>query len=170
MYRYVGRSFVPRATPAYAHQELPFNKIVEVIHPQRDASRNPLFQVLFVLENSPMPRLTLPGLTAEVLEVESPGSPFDMSLLLAENDAMITGMWRYNSHLFDQTTIQRLIAHYQTLLEAAVRQPQARLSALFAEIAAFDRQVQHTQAFSLRATHAAKFQQIRRTSPAQSQS
>jgi non-ribosomal peptide synthetase component F len=153
---------------AYAHQDLPFNKIVEVIRPERDASRNPLFQMLFVLENSPMTRLTLPGLTVEVLEAESTGSPFDMSLLLSENGNAITGMWRYNTQLFKETTVQRLIAHYLTVLEVAVRQPQARLSSVFTEIAARERQAQQRHASSLRAAHAAKFQQMKRTSPAQS--
>jgi non-ribosomal peptide synthetase component F len=150
---------------AYTHQDLPFNKVVEIVHPERDASRNPLFQVLFVLENSPMPRLTLPGLVAEVLETESPGSPFDMSLLLSEHGDTLTGMWRYNSRLFEEATVQRLIAHYQTMLEAAIRQPSASLSALMAELAVVDWQTQQAQAAALRATHATKFQQIKRATP-----
>ncbi|HEY0603114.1 MAG TPA: condensation domain-containing protein [Herpetosiphonaceae bacterium] len=155
---------------AFAHQDLPFNKIVEIIRPDRDASRNPLFQVLFVLENSPMPSLTLPGLTTEVLEAESPGSPFDMSLLLTESGDVITGIWRYNSRLFDPSTVRRLIGQYQHVLEAAARQPAARLSTLLAEIAAFDRESQQVHASTLRAAHAAKFQQLKRSMPSQSQS
>src|SRR5205085_4845043 len=85
---------------AYAHQELPFEQLVEALHPARDLSRNPLFQVLFALQNAPLDDMELPGLTLQRLPVESGMVQFDMSLLLGKAASGLTGMLRYSTELF----------------------------------------------------------------------
>ncbi len=115
---------------AYAHQDLPFAKLVEILRPERKTSHTPLFQVLFVLQNAPMPPLKLPGLTLTLLEVENKTAKFDLALFLTEKDDGIQGNWNYSTDLFEATTIARMTKHFQTLLNNIVAQPDARLSNL----------------------------------------
>ncbi|BAY60048.1 amino acid adenylation domain-containing protein [Calothrix brevissima NIES-22] len=105
---------------AYAHQDLPFEKLVEVVQSERDTSRNPLFQVMFVLQNVSIPALELKGLTLQSMPIDRQTSMFDLTLSLEETPNGITGFWEYNTDLFDATTIDRLAGHFQTLLESIV--------------------------------------------------
>jgi amino acid adenylation domain-containing protein len=121
------------ALEAYAHQDLPFEKLVEELQPERNLSHSPLFQVLFVLQNFPttVPRLT--GLTVTPVKVESETATFDLSLLLVEEANGLQGTIEYNTDLFDEATISRIIGHFQTLLESVVADagvPISRLSLL----------------------------------------
>lgn len=118
------------ALDAYAHQDLPFEKLVEELHPQRNFSHSPLFQVLFVLQNAPMraPRLT--GLSVSPLKVESETATFDLSLLMVEEADSLRGTIEYNTDLFDEGTISRMIGHFQTLLESIVTEPGTPISRL----------------------------------------
>jgi len=119
------------ALGAYAHQDLPFEKLVEALRPERKSSNAPsLFQVLFVLQNAPMPALELPGLSLNVLEVETEMSKFDLSLFLTETEEGIVGNWQYNSNLFKSNTIKQLSDHFETLLNSIVAQPDARINNL----------------------------------------
>ena len=115
---------------AYAHQDLPFEKLVEELHPERHLSRTPLFQVMFVLQNAPVEKLALSGLTLSSLLVESGTSKFDLTMNMWEKAEGLAGAIEYSSDLFDAGTINRMIEHFQTLLEGIVTDPKQRLADL----------------------------------------
>lgn len=119
------------ALGAYAHQDLPFEELVKALQPKRNLSNvPPLFQVLFVLQNAPMPALELPGLTLNLLEVDNNTARFDLALFLTETEQGIVGKWQYNADMFEADMINRITSHFQTLLNSIVAQPEARISAL----------------------------------------
>ena len=111
------------ALGAYAHQDIPFEKLVEELRPERSLSHNPLFQVLFSLQNAPRKKFELSGLQLKPLEVAGNTAKFDLSLFLVETPEGLRGRMEYNTDLFDEATIARLLEHYQVLLEAAVADP-----------------------------------------------
>ena len=116
---------------AYAHQDLPFERLVEALEPQRDLSRPPLFQVLFVLQNAPFEPLALPELTLEPLELESGTSKFDLSLYWTERpDGRLGGFLEIDTALFEEATAHRLLEHFRILLESAAADPACRVSEL----------------------------------------
>jgi amino acid adenylation domain-containing protein len=115
---------------AYAHQDLPFEKLVEELRPERDLSRNPLFQVMFVLQNTPRPLTQPVGLSIERFDVLPATSVVDLSLYLRERDGKLIGFVEYNSDLFESSTIERMIGHFQTLLEGIVADPEQPISTL----------------------------------------
>ncbi|HEY0737520.1 MAG TPA: amino acid adenylation domain-containing protein [Herpetosiphonaceae bacterium] len=118
------------ALGAYAHQDLPFEKLVEELQPERDLSRSPLIQVMFILQNTPGEALDLPGLTATRLDVSNGGAVFDLTLQLTESAGSLHGLCEYNTDLFDATTIARLAAHYAVLLQAIVADPDRSVAEL----------------------------------------
>ena len=118
------------ALGAYAHQDMPFEKLVQEIRPERSLSQNPLFQVLFSLQNAPRQAFELPGLELKLLESSSSTAKFDISLFLVETPEGLRGRLEYNTDLFDGTMIERMLGHYQVLLEAVVANPALRLSKL----------------------------------------
>src|SRR6185436_10619305 len=115
---------------AYAHQDLPFEKLVEELQLARDLSRNPIFQVMFVLQNAPMPALKGPGLSLMPLEVSSTTSVLELSLYVREVERELLIRVEYNTDLFDRTTIERMMGHYQLLLEGLVADPERRIGDL----------------------------------------
>ncbi|MBL0696563.1 non-ribosomal peptide synthase/polyketide synthase, partial [Comamonas sp. JC664] len=115
---------------ATEHQDVPFEKLVEVLKPPRDTSRSPLFQVTFTLQNTPPVRMELPGLSLSVLDVEIETSKFDMSLVLGEGPDGVSGVLNYDTDLFDRATVARMMEHYRVLMEAFVVNEHARLSEL----------------------------------------
>ena len=115
---------------AYAHQELPFEKLVEELSPARSLAWSPLFQVTFALQNAPTAALALPKLTIERLDVVREQVKFDLSLDAFEVAAGLELELWFNTDLFDATTIERLLGHFRTLLEGAVAEPSRRLSEL----------------------------------------
>lgn len=115
---------------AYVHQDLPFERLVEELHLERNLSRNPLFQVMFVLENAALRSLELPGLTVSPVEAESETAHFDLTLQIVETAQGLTAVLVYNTDLFEAATIARMLGHFQTLLEAVVAHPEQRLSDL----------------------------------------
>jgi amino acid adenylation domain-containing protein len=117
------------ALEAYAHQDLPFDKLVEAIQPARDVSYTPLFQVSFVLRN-PLKLGEIPDLTLSSFNVESTKAQFDLSLIVELNEGNAIASFEYNTDLFDKSTITRMLAHWQNLLEVIVANPQAKLSEL----------------------------------------
>ncbi|MBE9103653.1 amino acid adenylation domain-containing protein, partial [Nostoc cf. edaphicum LEGE 07299] len=118
------------ALGAYAHQDLPFELLVEELQPQRDLSHTPLFQVMFVLQNTPMSALELPGLTLSPLKSNSHTAKFDLTLYITETVDGLLGDLEYNTDLFKESSIQRMVAHLQTLLEGIVANSKQRLSEL----------------------------------------
>jgi amino acid adenylation domain-containing protein len=116
---------------AYAHQDVPFEMVVEELQPERDTSRSPLFQVMFVMQNAPQGKLEMPaGLKLEPLEVELEATKFELTLMVMETEAGLVGQCSYRTELFEETTIARMLDHWQVLLDAAVADPEARVMAL----------------------------------------
>ncbi|MBN8472056.1 amino acid adenylation domain-containing protein [Corallococcus exiguus] len=119
------------ALQAYAHQDLPFEKLVEQLNPVRDLSRPPLFQVQFALQNYPEEGLRLPGLQLGRLEggaVASRASKLDLSLFLMESAGVLDAVIEYASDLFEAGTIDQFAGHYRALLEAAAAEPDRPLA------------------------------------------
>ncbi|MGH2619360.1 MAG: condensation domain-containing protein, partial [Anaerolineales bacterium] len=99
---------------AFAHQDMPFGKLVEELQPQRDPSRNPLFQVMFIVQNAPMPALELPGLTLTPLDIKEETSVFDLTISFIGNEQGQTRvLCRYNTDLFEPGTITRMLGHLE---------------------------------------------------------
>ncbi|MEO6238547.1 MAG: amino acid adenylation domain-containing protein [Vicinamibacterales bacterium] len=117
------------ALNAYAHQELPFDKLVEALRPPRDRARNPIVQVLIVMQNETSQPFTLPDLTVSRFDLPIESSRFDLVLFLRESPDL-AGMWLYNPDLFEAGTIARLSDDYRRLLDAVVRTPAAPLETL----------------------------------------
>ncbi|MEQ4503545.1 amino acid adenylation domain-containing protein, partial [Pseudomonas sp.] len=115
---------------AYAHQDVPFEKVVEALNPVRDLSRQPLFQVDFTMQNTPVGGLDLPGLTLAPAHLEHVTAKYDLSFLVQEGPAGLQGHIEYATDLFDADTIDRLIGHFETLLEAIVTDPGRRVTEL----------------------------------------
>ncbi|HEY0552879.1 MAG TPA: amino acid adenylation domain-containing protein [Thermoanaerobaculia bacterium] len=114
----------------YAHQELPFERVVEELAPERDPARTPLFQVMLVVQHDPAAGLSLPGLATEVVEIPLADAKFDLTLFLIESGGGIAGHLELNRALFDPATASRLLGHLSTLIAGAVADPSARLSEL----------------------------------------
>ncbi|MBZ4422338.1 non-ribosomal peptide synthase/polyketide synthase [Myxococcus sp. RHSTA-1-4] len=112
---------------AYAHQDVPFEKLVEALQPSRDLSRHPLFQVLFTLQNAPVTPLVLPSLAATPLELEKRVSKFDLALSLSGQDSGFAGSLEYSEALFEPGTVARMVSGYLRVLEAMVAHPGARV-------------------------------------------
>jgi non-ribosomal peptide synthetase component F len=115
---------------AYAHQDVPFEKLVEELQPERDLSRNPLFQVTLELFNAPNSDDVPPIATLGSLEIDQGTAVFDVTLHLLESPEGLSGQFEYSTDLFDAATIARLAEHFQTLLEGIVTNPHQRISQL----------------------------------------
>jgi amino acid adenylation domain-containing protein len=129
---------------AYAHQDLPFEKLVEELHPERSLNRHPLFQVVFGFENAPMQALELPGLTLSPLTIDFKTTRFDLEFHLWKGSEGFRSLWGerwehsegirgvvvYSTDLFDAATITRMLGHFKTLLEGIVANPQTRVADL----------------------------------------
>jgi amino acid adenylation domain-containing protein/FkbM family methyltransferase len=115
---------------AYAHQDLPFEKLVEELHPQRDISRSPLFQVAFSLQDALAKSLETAGITLEPDNVDIQTAKFDLCLYLFPSERMLGGFLAYNLDLFNSETAARMVEHFVRLLGSLAAQPDARLSRL----------------------------------------
>ncbi|HET9712382.1 MAG TPA: amino acid adenylation domain-containing protein, partial [Pyrinomonadaceae bacterium] len=115
---------------AYAHQELPFEKIVEALQPDRNLSHSPLYQIAFILENTPRAEIETEGLVLTPLRTEAFSSKFDLTLALAQFGSNLLGSVEYNTDLFERSRIERMITHYISILEAIADDPQLKLSEL----------------------------------------
>ena len=129
---------------AYSHQDLPFEKLVQELHPERNLSHHPLFQVVFGFQNAPMSALELPGLVPRFINIDLKKMRFDLELHLwkcsEDFRCLWGGNWKYseglrgiivyNTDLFDRTTISRMIQHFKTLLLAIVKNPEQKITNL----------------------------------------
>ncbi|MCP4655225.1 MAG: amino acid adenylation domain-containing protein, partial [bacterium] len=129
------------ALGAYTHQDLPFEKLVEELQPERDLSRQPLFQVMFALQNFQAPTPELAGLTLSAPEPDTGMAMFDLTFFLNENEGALEGWLEYATDLFDTTTIRRFVRHFRTLLEGVVADSEQRLSEVALLSAAESRQL-----------------------------
>ncbi|NTJ36653.1 AMP-binding protein, partial [Agrobacterium rhizogenes] len=118
------------ALGAYAHQDLPFEKLVEELQPARDLSRQPIFQVLFALQNVPQEVLRLPELELRRIAGLAAAAKFDLQLQLQETASGLRGRFEYATDLFDAPTIERMAGHLQILLDGALADPAVRISRL----------------------------------------
>jgi amino acid adenylation domain-containing protein len=112
---------------AFMHQELPFEKLVEELHPQRNLASHPFFQALFVLQNAPL-ELEYPGVSVHPLKIDYGTSKFELTLWLEETDQHLLLSMTYRKDLFKSDTIRRMLTHYQTLLAGIVANPNQRIS------------------------------------------
>jgi len=111
------------AKDAYAHQDLPFEVVVKELRPERNLSRQPIFQVMLALQNFAEERLELPGLTWSWSSGEYLSSHFDLTLYVSESAEQFVGVFEYATDLFDATTIERLAGHFRNILEEVVMDP-----------------------------------------------
>ncbi len=118
------------ALGAYAHQDVPFEKLVERLKPERNLSHTPLFQVMFGFQNARRESVEFPGLSMSPLQVDNGTAKFDLFLSLVEEAGSIRGALEYNTDLFEHETVTRMIGHYFRLLEAVCDHPESRLSKL----------------------------------------
>jgi len=118
------------ALDAYAHQSLPFEKLVEEIHPARDLSRSPLFQVMFILQAPGARSEPAASLSIDIETREQGTAKYDLTLFLNEQRDGIDGYLEYNTDLFNESTIERMAGHFLTLLAAAVADPDRSIAAL----------------------------------------
>jgi non-ribosomal peptide synthetase component F len=115
---------------AYAHQDMPFEKLVEELQPERSLSHAPLVQVMFALQNAPMPPLALAGLRLTVMDVPLETAKFDLALSLQESSGGLSGDLEYSSDLFDSVTARQMLDNFGCLLESVLTNVDAPLSEL----------------------------------------
>jgi len=118
------------ALGAYAHQDVPFERLVEALQPERDLSRSPIFQVMFVLQNAPKTEHRLPNLTLARLPLDTHRARFDVVMAINEVSGGLSVALEFNSDLFDTATMERMLGHYTTLLEAAAENADTTVAAL----------------------------------------
>lgn len=118
------------ALEAYVHQDLPFEKLVEELQPSRDLSYNPLFQVMFVLQNAPKPNFSLSDVSVSYKEGYNGTSKFDLTLFMDDTEQGLVATCEYNTDLFNTDTMTRMLGHFQTLLESIVGDPEQCISEL----------------------------------------
>ena len=118
------------AVDAYANEEVPFERLVEELQPKRSLSHAPLFQVMFALERPPLESADWPGLKLTRIPLDSGTAKFDLTLYMTESAGGLAARMEYNTDLFEQATIQRMLDHFKVLLEQIVADPGRRLSNL----------------------------------------
>ena len=115
---------------AFAHQELPFERLVEELQPERHLNHNPIFQTFFAFQSTVSPSLSLGGLYAEPIERNTGTSKFDLTLSLTERHGSLTGFFEYSTDLFERATIERMAGHFQTCLKEIVADPDQPIATL----------------------------------------
>jgi amino acid adenylation domain-containing protein/non-ribosomal peptide synthase protein (TIGR01720 family) len=115
---------------AYADQDVPFEKLVEAISPERSLNRQPLVQAMFVLQNAPFSPPELEGLAVEVLDLDSITAKFDLTLSMQETQDGLSALFEYSAELFDRARIERMAEHFNRLLGAIVDKPKTRVPEL----------------------------------------
>ncbi|HSE19514.1 MAG TPA: amino acid adenylation domain-containing protein [Pyrinomonadaceae bacterium] len=114
---------------AYAHQDTPFEKLVEILQPERNLDRTPLFQVMFGLQNAPAQSLKLTDVNLSLLSFEQEAAHYDLSVWMFETAQGLSSVWTYRADLFQAPVIARMQKHFVRLLQSIVGQPEARLDA-----------------------------------------
>ena len=146
---------------AFAHQDVPFDKLVEELRPERTLTHNPLVQVLFVMQNTPQPVREFGGLKLSPLGVSST-SRFDLVLFVNDPDGAASITWMYNPHLFDESTIVRIANLYEVVLQTVARDPQVTMSAIFEALAESEREQRQRERMEFEQASARKLKSMRR--------
>jgi non-ribosomal peptide synthetase component F len=152
------------ALDAYAHQDLPFDRLVEALKLERDLSRTPLFQVKIDLLSTPLPDIGGSELTITPLKADTGGSHLDLIISLAETRHELTGLLFYNSDQFDETTVVEMFNQFEALLTHITTQPDARLSTLTALLAENAKQQMRSKEEGFRTSQRQKLKNLRRSS------
>ena len=118
------------ALGAYAHQDAPFEKVVEAVQPERRPGHSPLFQVRFIFQNAPAETPALTGLALSSFAVPGAVAKFDLTLVMEEREGRLYGAAEYNRGLFAPATVARLFGHFQTLLEEVADDPAREIQQL----------------------------------------
>ncbi|MGK3992297.1 non-ribosomal peptide synthase/polyketide synthase [Sorangium sp. So ce1024] len=113
---------------AHENQDVPFERLVDALRPERDLGRSPLFQVMLALQNAPAEPIAIPGLTLTPIEIDSGTAKFDLTLSLTDTEEGFQGTLEYNTDLFDARTAARVPGHLEALLEAVVQAPEQPVS------------------------------------------
>jgi SAM-dependent methyltransferase/acyl carrier protein len=149
------------ALGSYAHQDVPFDKLVQELRPERSLSHNPLVQVLFVQQNTLQNSFTLPGLELSAFKLSLP-SKFDMAVFVRETDHGIPSLWVYNPDLFDATTIARMAGLFQIVLEKATANPEIKLSGLIEALAETEHEQRASEHKQFQETSLQKLKSVKR--------
>ncbi len=128
------------AIQAFAHQDAPFDHVVRAVNPRTDASRNPLFQVMFSFHDSPLDEPTIPGIEFSCVElISNRSAKFDLNVVAVPhaeqrskrdrqyNRSGVTFLWEYNTALFDLATVEQMAAHFRALVNAVIANPDTRI-------------------------------------------
>ena len=152
------------ALGAYAHQELPFDKLVEDLNPERGSNYSPLFQVKFIFQSAPEETVELPGLVLKPLEVGLTTTKLDLMMSVEDTGRELLASLHYSTDLFEPATVARLLGGFEALLGALTARPDARLSELDATLDEFDRRQQAARAEQYKAARRSLFMNIRQKS------
>jgi non-ribosomal peptide synthetase component F len=147
---------------AYGHQDVPFEKLVEVLQPERDVSRSPLFQVKIEFGNNLIDELQLSGLILSSSESRAEVIRYDLHLFLIDTGPTVIGNLVYDKDLFDATTILKITGQLEAVLQATVTQPESRLNALVAVQAEFDREHQNKRETEVKEARLLKYKHVKR--------
>ena len=147
---------------AYAHQDLPFETLVEELKPERELSRTPLFQVVFTLQNAPSEALSLPGLKLSSLPVEKETAKYDLVLNMFETKQGLACSLAYNSDIFEASSVGRMLDAYATLLGRVAIEPDATLDALDAALSEARRRQQDASESEFAETRRRLLKNVRR--------
>lgn len=150
---------------AYAHQDLPFDRLVEALNIPRDLSRTPLFQVKFVLQNPPISAMELPGLTLQLMEFDRGTAKFDLLFNMWDSSDGLVGALDYSTDVFDAITITRMVTHFEIVLHQVVAEPDIRLDMLGEHLAETDRQQQQQRQKERKTTNLQKLERAIRKTP-----
>jgi len=146
---------------AYAHQDLPFDLLVAELQPERTMSRSPLYQVLFTLQNAPMPPLSIQNLTLWPFEIPARTAKFDLVLTLLETDDSLIETIEYDDELFDKARIIRMLEQYELILSQAAACPEVKLSQMDKRISKFEEERNRNEKKALQALSADKLERLR---------
>jgi amino acid adenylation domain-containing protein len=149
-FREVLRRVKEVALGGYANQEVPYERVVEEVSPDRELSHSPIFQVMFVMQNAPKSAWNLPGLTLSPIRVESGTSKFDLDMLTADTSQGLVGTLEYSTDLFEAATITRMIENFKVLLEGIVEDAGRRVG----ELPLLSATQRHRLLFDFNDTHA----------------
>jgi len=149
------------ALGAFAHQDLPFDKLVEELRPERKLTHNPLVQVLFVMQNTPQACQEFGGLKLGPLGVSST-SRFDLVLFINDPDGSPNATWMYNPNLFDEATVKRAAALFEVLLVQMATAPEVKVESLFEVLSESEKQLRQNERQQFEQTSLRKLKEIRR--------